>query len=1109
MPHFNFSRWIRDTFSPAARNRRGLSRRRTSQAWTPQLLEERRMLAPVGYGAANSQPSLAMNYIICVNGQFPQPDSALSDEDGPFVGEVRAFGGNLVPENWMPCRGALLPVAQYRPLFTLLSTTYGGDGIRTFGLPDLSGRTVVGSGQGNGLTNREVGAAFGNNTISLNSVDDYITARQRGAENTQPSLPMSYRIAEKGSSPEAVGQVRLFACNSQFFTLGRQPDGTQLSPSTSNPLFSQLGNAYGGDGKTKFSLPDLRGRTIVGSGPGPLSQQTLGKYVGSEKVRLGATGDFANVQPSLVMNYMIAVDGLFQQADGSSPMIGEVRAYSGTKTPSGWVPCDGRTLPLQPNVALYSVIGTNFGGNGSSNFAVPDLRGRVLVGAGSGIQGDFNVGETFGTEKGQYLRNYIPPFVVSTLDDVVNATDGKTSLREAITAASLIAGPDQVIIRNDPTSPIPQTFVLKRENGPLVFFDTTGTTQLVGPGADTLTITGGDATQLVVLGPKAQITLAGLTLTRGKGDQGGAVFCNEGSTLSLQDVTISNSTADNGGGIYSGSASLTLKNVTFRGNKATGKGGGLYVNSPQAQIDNCTFVTNTAVSGAGLYNQGTMNFFTSTVDGNNAVNGAGIYNAGKMNSPDSIIANNDASQAGGGYYNARGATLTILRDTINGNEALRDGGGIVNLGVLTVDGAIIEDNEATRRNGGGLANFGTADVEGGTFRRNDAGLDGGGVSNAKGAKLDLTGVSLIQNDAGHDGGAIFDRGLEEIIECELVGNTAENAGAGFFELGGIGETFLNSIVEDGNQVTGDPETALGSAAGVVGTVQLRDDETNQTTLNFQPYDATFKGGVRVATGYLPDKDGVPTQVIVTAPASGMAPLIKVFDAFSGNLIRTITGAATLGSKGVSLAVGDVTGDGLDDVVVGSGPGVKSLVVVYDGATGKALKSLAPFAATFPGGINVAVGDTTGDGTDEIVVGAGSGAAAPGVAVLSFATGKQLTGWGLDATKFTGGVNVAVVDRNGDGYGDVVAAQAAGGSRITIFDGRGPRTPLAVFNAYYASYVGGVNIAADDVDGDGLPDLVVSPARGNTVKVVAFNPRTFKPIEAFTADKNFTKGIYLG
>jgi microcystin-dependent protein len=65
----------------------------------------------------------------------------------PYVGEIRMFAGNFAPAGWMFCEGQLLPISEYETLFTLIGTTYGGDGQSTFGLPDLRGRLPVHAGQ--------------------------------------------------------------------------------------------------------------------------------------------------------------------------------------------------------------------------------------------------------------------------------------------------------------------------------------------------------------------------------------------------------------------------------------------------------------------------------------------------------------------------------------------------------------------------------------------------------------------------------------------------------------------------------------------------------------------------------------------------------------------------------------------------------------------------------------------------------------------------------------------------------------------------------------------------------------------------------------------------
>ena len=83
------------------------------------------------------------------------------------IGEIRMFGGNFAPRNWALCDGQLLPISQNQALFSILGTTYGGDGRTTFGLPDLRGRFPMHPGNGPGLTNRNLGQRSGVEDVTL------------------------------------------------------------------------------------------------------------------------------------------------------------------------------------------------------------------------------------------------------------------------------------------------------------------------------------------------------------------------------------------------------------------------------------------------------------------------------------------------------------------------------------------------------------------------------------------------------------------------------------------------------------------------------------------------------------------------------------------------------------------------------------------------------------------------------------------------------------------------------------------------------------------------------------------------------------------------------
>ncbi len=87
----------------------------------------------------------------------------------PYLGQVIAVGFNFAPVGWHLCDGSLLPISQNTALFSLLGTTFGGDGLTTFGLPDLRGRVVLGAGQGAGLQPYVLGQMSGVESVALSS----------------------------------------------------------------------------------------------------------------------------------------------------------------------------------------------------------------------------------------------------------------------------------------------------------------------------------------------------------------------------------------------------------------------------------------------------------------------------------------------------------------------------------------------------------------------------------------------------------------------------------------------------------------------------------------------------------------------------------------------------------------------------------------------------------------------------------------------------------------------------------------------------------------------------------------------------------------------------
>ncbi|CCO46180.1 putative Tail Collar domain protein [Vibrio nigripulchritudo SOn1] len=179
----------------------------------------------------------------------------------PFIGQVMMFAGNYAPKGWALCDGELLSISDYPALFSVIGDIYGGDGVKNFALPDLQGRAPVGQGKGHELSHRVIGQSLGQEEVSLH-------VGNLPSHSTQVSVSIDIPV-NTGAGNE---------------------DET-------NPSAGVLAN----NGVDRFA-----------------SDETIGeKYAGKSIIAKGKTLPIGNnlpvdiIQPSLVMNYIIALDGIY------------------------------------------------------------------------------------------------------------------------------------------------------------------------------------------------------------------------------------------------------------------------------------------------------------------------------------------------------------------------------------------------------------------------------------------------------------------------------------------------------------------------------------------------------------------------------------------------------------------------------------------------------------------------------------------------------------------------------------------------------------------------------------------------------------------------------
>ncbi len=217
--------------------------------------------------------------------------------------------------------------------------------------------------------------------------------------------------------------------------------------------------------------------------------------------------------------------------------------------------------------------------------------------------------------------------------------------------------------------------------------------------------------------------------------------------------------------------------------------------------------------------------------------------------------------------------------------------------------------------------------------------------------------------------------------------------------------------------------------------------------------------------------GIQTSFAVGADAGG-GPRVRVFDPLTNRVLFDgfVYDAGFTG--GVRVATGDVTGDGVPDLITGAGFGGGPHIQVFDGTDFTLVAGFFAYEPEFTGGVFVTTGDVDGDGVLEIIAGSGAGGG-PLVRIFNQFGTDRGSFFAYDEN-FRGGVRVGAGDVDGDGVAEVITgAGQGGGPHVRVFNGT-TLEPLFEFMALPADFRNGIYVSAGDMDGDKLAEIVVGP-----------------------------------
>lgn len=349
-------------------------------------------------------------------------------DSGAMAGTIFMFAGNYDLEGTQAADGRFLSIAGNPELYSMMGTTFGGNGMTNFQMPDLVGRTPYAA------ATTPVGTVLGTATYEVTSAEVPVSRGGGGApiNNMQPSLGVYAMVATTGATKYVpsfgaygqpyAGQVMYSTASAYAYEFRqsyefRPADGGWVEKSGHGALEIAIGETYGTASDPDYLvLPDLSDRVAFGDGLG----SALGAQSGSNETYLQSVNmpsevsdgaPYSNKQAGLSMRYLICVDGILvlpgsgpSPGDASEGIIGQVMLYAGDgPIPDGWVLADGSLLSVNQNQTLFLTLGYAYGGSGQT-FALPDLVTAIPIGSG----GDITTGERFGTNFTALTPSQVP-----------------------------------------------------------------------------------------------------------------------------------------------------------------------------------------------------------------------------------------------------------------------------------------------------------------------------------------------------------------------------------------------------------------------------------------------------------------------------------------------------------------------------------------------------------------------------------------------------------------------------------------------------------------------------------------------------------------------------